>query len=169
MSTGAVVALAFGACLILLGIAVGIYFAVKGGDEETTTPAPSPAPRGPAPSPAPRGAAPSPSDPCAGLTPTSLAKDVPVSCLQKTWTDAGCSVTGTVYPVAGSKGWWNSSPGGLGTTVYCDPGGKISGDAAGNCGAGNYGAIIADMNYWANSTRPGSVTEPSRVSGCRGP
>jgi hypothetical protein len=160
MSTGAVVALAFGACLILLGIAVGIYFAVKGGDEETTTPAPSPAPRGPAPS---------PSDPCAGLTPTSLAKDVPVSCLQKTWTDAGCSVTGTVYPVAGSKGWWNSSPGGLGTTVYCDPGGKISGDAAGNCGAGNYGAIIADMNYWANSTRPGSVTEPSRVSGCRGP
>lgn len=161
MSTGAIVALAFGACLILLGIVVGIYFAVKGGDEDTTTPSPSP-------SPAPRGAAPSPLNPCAGLTPTSLAKDVPVSCLQKTWTDAGCSVTGTVYPVSGFKGWWNSSPGGLGTTVFCD-GGKVSGDAPGNCGAGNYGTVVSDMNLWANSTRPGSVTEPSRVPGCRGP
>jgi hypothetical protein len=113
----------------------------------------SPAP-GPSPGPSP--------DPCTGLTPTSLAKDVPVSCLQKIWTDKGCSVTGTAYPQTGSKGWWNSSPGGLGTTVLCD-GGKVSGDAAGNCGAGNYGAIISDMNIYATSTTP------ARVTACRGP
>ena len=128
----------------------------------------SPAPATRTPAPATGTPAPSPSNPCAGLTPTSLAKDVPVSCLQKTWTDAGCSVTGTVYPVSGYKGWWNSSPGGLATTVYCS-GAQVSGDASGNCGAGNYGAIIADMNLWATSTTPGSVTEQSRVPGCRGP
>ena len=44
MSTGAMVALAFCACLVLLGIAIGIYFAVKGGEEDTTGTPPAPAP-----------------------------------------------------------------------------------------------------------------------------
>lgn len=44
MSTGAMAALAFCACLVLVGIAIGIYFAVKGGDEDTTGTPPAPAP-----------------------------------------------------------------------------------------------------------------------------
>ena len=154
MSPGVIAAIVVCCCLVLI-VTVGIYFAMNS-EDEAGSPAGTPGP------------APSPSDPCAGLTPSSLAKDIPVNCLQKIWTDKGCSVTGTVYPVAGFKGWWNSSPGGLGTMVLCD-GGKISGDAAGNCGAGNYGAVVADMTLWATSTVPGSVTEPFRVPGCRGP
>ena len=44
MSTGAMAALAFCACLVLVGIAIGIYFAVKGGEEDTTGTPPAPAP-----------------------------------------------------------------------------------------------------------------------------
>jgi hypothetical protein len=59
------------------------------------------------------------------------------------------------------KGWINSSPGGLPTTVLCD-GGKSLGDAAGNCGAGSFGAVIDDMQLWASST------DAAHVTGCTG-
>jgi len=47
MSTGAMVALAFCACLVLVGIAIGIYFAVAGGEEDASGTPPAPSPTGP--------------------------------------------------------------------------------------------------------------------------
>jgi len=105
---------------------------------------------------------PSPStDPCTGLTPTSLAKDVSVPCLQKTFKEAGCTTSGTAYPVDGFQGWWNSSPGGQGSPIYCS-GGQVSGNNAGDCGAGNYATVKSDMNAW------GTLTDAVHVEGCTG-
>lgn len=103
-------------------------------------------------------------NPCAGITPTSLAKDVSPACLQQTWKAVGCSEKGTVYTGSSGftvKGWINSSPGGLGTTVYCS-GSQVSGDAAGNCGVGNFGAIIDDFQSWA------TVQDGVHINGCYG-
>ena len=105
---------------------------------------------------------PSPStDPCTGLTPTSLAKDVSVPCLQKTFKEAGCTTSGRAYPVDGYQGWWNASPGGLGTRVHCS-GSQVSGNNAGDCGAGNYATVKSDMNAW------GTLTDAAHVEGCTG-
>ena len=90
-------------------------------------------------------------DPCASYTPTSLAKDITPQCLQKLFTDAGCTTEGTVYPSDTYKGWWNSSPGGLSTAVYCS-GSQVPGDGAGDCGAGNYGVTMADIKLYGTQT-----------------
>jgi hypothetical protein len=100
-------------------------------------------------------------NPCATYTNASLAKDVTQTCLQKVWKDSGCTQQGTAYPSDSYQGWWNASPGGLGTTVYCS-GSQVSGNSAGNCGVGNYGAIVSDMAAW------GSLTDTNHKMGCLG-
>lgn len=93
-------------------------------------------------------------DPCAGLTDGSLASSVSPACLQKLWKDKGCSEKGAAYPSNNYKGWWTQSPNGA-ATVWCDA--THSGT---QCGAGNFGAIKKDIEYWS--------TAPERVAGCKG-
>lgn len=120
-----------------------------------TTPSTSSTPPSTSPAPGPA------TNPCATYTNTSLAKDVTQKCLQKIWKDSGCTTDGTVYPSDTYQGWWNSSPGGLGTKVYCS-GNQVSGNSAGDCGAGNYGTIVSDMALW------GSLTDATHKMGCLG-
>ena len=75
--------------------------------------------------------------PCAGLTDTSPASSVPVSCLRKLLTDEGCTSSGTVWPGDDYDGWWRQDD-----------------------GAGNYGVVKSDIKFWATST------DPTRVAGC---
>ena len=75
--------------------------------------------------------------PCKGLTDSSPASAVPVSCLRKILTDEGCTSSGTVWPQDGYNGWWRQDD-----------------------GAGNYGAVKSDIKFWATST------DPARVAGC---
>jgi len=96
-------------------------------------------------------------DPCAGLTDTSLSSSISNACLQKMFLDAGCSVTGTAYPSASGKMWWNSSPNGA-TPVYCDNDNKWP-----NCGAGNVLNTKNDMKAWA------TIIDDVHVKGCKGP
>ena len=125
---------------------------------ESSGGSPAPAPGG-SPAPAP-GGSPAPA-PCATYTNASLAKDVTQTCLQKVWKDSGCTQQGTAYPSDSYQGWWNASPGGLGTSVYCS-GSQVSGNNANDCGAGNYGTIVSDMAAW------GSLTDTNRKMGCLG-
>ena len=76
-------------------------------------------------------------NPCAGLTDTSLASSVPVSCLRKLLTDEGCTSNGTIWPDDDYDGWWRQDD-----------------------GAGNYGVVKSDIKFWATST------DPDRVDGC---
>ena len=92
------------------------------------------------------------SDPCAGLTDTSLASSVPVSCLRKLLTDKGCTPSGTMWPDDDYDDWWRQSPQGT-STVYCD-------DQGTPCGAGNYATVKNDINAWA------TMTDDLRVKGC---
>jgi hypothetical protein len=79
-------------------------------------------------------------DPCNGLNDNSLASTIPVSCLQKTWKDAGCSSLGTVYPKDESAArWWLD-----------------------NKGAGTYGVVKSNMKLWA------TMTDQNHVVGCHG-
>jgi hypothetical protein len=96
-------------------------------------------------------------DPCVGLTDSSLAKDVPVKCIQKLVVDAGCSKDGPLYPPDNFFGWWNNSPNGA-TTVYCDGNNPWP-----KCGAGNFGTIKSDIKAW------GTLTSQVHVDGCKGP
>ena len=91
-------------------------------------------------------------NPCAGLTDTSLASSIPVSCLRKLLTDEGCTSNGTIWPADDYDGWWRQSPQGT-TTVYCDNQGTP-------CGAGNYGTVKSDIKAWA------TMTDDLRVKGC---
>jgi hypothetical protein len=95
-------------------------------------------------------------DPCAGMTPATLAKDVPQECIQKQVLEAGCSKKGTLYPKNNVLGWLNRSPNGA-TTVYCD---GARPDMP--CGAGNYGTILSDIKAWA------TLQDDVRVKGCKG-
>jgi len=85
---------------------------------------------------------------CAGITDSTLAKDVSYPCLQQTWAYAGCSKTGKWYPSDNSSGWWHSSPSGS-TMVYCY-GDQVPGNSPGNCGAGTFGVVNATMKYLAS-------------------
>jgi hypothetical protein len=111
-------------------------YVMMGGDgDKTPDPTPTPTP-----------------NPCTGLTDTSLASSVPVSCLRKLLTDEGCTSSGTVWPGDDYDDWWRQSPQGT-TTVYCD-------DQGTPCGAGNYETVKRDIKFWATST------DPARVAGC---
>jgi hypothetical protein len=90
--------------------------------------------------------------PCAGLTDTSLASSIPVSCLRKLLTDEGCTSNGTKWPDDDYDGWWRQSPQGT-TTVYCD-------DQGTPCGAGNYAQVKSDIKAWA------TLTDDLHVRGC---
>ena len=128
-----------GVVLLLVIIGLVVYFTMSGGKEKTTEPEQAPAvvveiatPNLNGPDPA--------SDPCAGLTDSSPASAVPVSCLRKILTDEGCTDKGTVWPQDGSDGgWWRQDD-----------------------GAGNFGVVKGDIHAWATST------EPMRVDGCGG-
>ena len=80
---------------------------------------------------------------CIGITDSTLAKDIPVPCLQQTWLNAGCTKTGSWYPIDNYNGWWKASPSGS-TMVYCY-GDQVPGNSPGNCGAGTFGVVKADM------------------------
>ena len=140
MSTGVII----GGVVFLMLIVIGVVmFFMMGGGEDASTPTPTPTPT-PAPAPAPA--------PCAGLTDTSLASSIPVSCLRKLLTDEGCTSNGTVWPADDYDGWWRQSPQGT-TTVYCDNQGTP-------CGAGNYGTVKSDIKAWA------TLTDDLHVRGC---
>ena len=141
MSTGVII----GGVVFLMLIVIGVVMFFMMGGEETPIPTPTPTPT-PPPTPTPAPA------PCAGLTDTSLASSIPVSCLRKLLTDEGCTSNGTIWPADDYDGWWRQSPQGT-TTVYCDNQGTP-------CGAGNYGTVKSDIKAWATST------DPNRVDGC---
>ena len=117
-------------------------YVMMGGDDDKATGPSSPGPSSPGPAP----------DPCAGLTDTSLASSVPVSCLRKLLTDEGCTSSGTVWPGDDYDGWWRQSPQGT-TKVYCD-------DQGTPCGAGNYETVKSDIKAWA------TLTDDLHVAGC---
>jgi len=75
--------------------------------------------------------------PCKGLTDSSPASAIPVSCLRKILTDEGCTDKGTVWPQDGYNGWWRQ-----------------------DSGAGNYGVVKNDIHAWA------TMTDAERVAGC---
>jgi hypothetical protein len=78
--------------------------------------------------------------PCASYSPSSLANEVKLDCLQYLWTASGCKpVNGAPFPPTGYSGWWNRSPSGS-QTVSC-PGGIDSS----SCGAGSYATIMTYM------------------------
>jgi hypothetical protein len=77
--------------------------------------------------------------PCYGLTDESPANIVKPDCLQKVWSDSGCTKNGTAYPNDNYKGWWNDGT-----------------------GSKTFGAIKADMNAW------GTLTDDNHVKGCKG-
>jgi hypothetical protein len=123
MSQGVIIA---GVAMVAICCSVSsTAYVMMGGDEEKTTTITGPT--GPAP----------PSDPCAGLTDSSPASAVPVSCLRKILTDEGCTDKGTIWPQDGYDGWWRQDN-----------------------GAGNFGVVKSDINFWATST------DPTRVAGC---
>ena len=142
MSQGAIIAV--GALFVIVCCSSSSAAMMMGGDGDASTStgptSTGPASTGPAP------------DPCAGLTDTSLASSVPVSCLRKLLTDEGCTSSGTVWPGDDYDGWWRQSPQGT-TTVYCDNQGTP-------CGAGNYGTVKSDIKAWA------TMTDDLRVKGC---
>jgi len=49
-------------------------------------------------------------DPCFGLTDSTPASQISLSCLQKTWKDAGCKESGAFYP-KNLTGWWSQDNG----------------------------------------------------------
>jgi hypothetical protein len=51
-----------------------------------------------------------PNDPCFGLTDSTPASQISLSCLQKTWKDAGCKESGAYYP-KDVLGWWSQDKG----------------------------------------------------------
>jgi hypothetical protein len=125
MSQGVIIA---GVAMVAICCSVSsTAYVMMGGDEEKTTTITGPT--GPAP----------PSDPCAGLTDSSPASAVPVSCLRKILKDEGCTDKGTVWPGDDYAGWWRQDD-----------------------GAGNFGVVKGDIHAWATST------EPMRVDGCGG-
>ena len=141
MSQGAII----GGVVVVMVCCSASSAAMMMGGEETPTPTPTPTPtQTPTPTPAPA--------PCAGLTDTSLASSIPVSCLRKLLTDEGCTSNGTIWPADDYDGWWRQSPQGT-TTVYCDNQGTP-------CGAGNYGTVKSDIKAWA------TMTDDLRVKGC---
>jgi hypothetical protein len=77
--------------------------------------------------------------PCDGLNDDSPANLVKSDCLQKVWTDSGCTKEGTAYPSDSYKGWWTDAN-----------------------GAKTLGGIKTDMKYW------GTMTDETRVVGCKG-
>ena len=81
---------------------------------------------------------------CAGITDSTLAKDVSYPCLQQTWASLGCSKTGKWYPSDNSSTWWHSSPDGS-RMVQCDDTHRGFGNSPDNCGAGTFGVVKADM------------------------
>jgi len=84
--------------------------------------------------------------PCASYSPSSLANEVKLDCLQYLWTASGCKpVHGATFPPSGYSGWWNRSPAGA-QTVSCP-----SGVDTNSCGAGSYSAIMTYMQL----CRPG--------------
>ena len=96
-------------------------------------------------------------DPCAGLTDSTIASSIPVSCIQKLVRDEGCSTTGSIYPPNASwKGWYNTAPNGN-QVVYCDGAHPYP-----NCGAGNLGVVKADIHAWA------TMFDEVHVKGCMG-
>jgi hypothetical protein len=84
-------------------------------------------------------ASPVPSAPCDGLNDDSPANLVKPDCLQKVWTDSGCTKEGTAYPSDSYKGWWTDAN-----------------------GAKTLGGIKTDMKYW------GTMTDETHVVGCKG-
>ena len=141
MSQGAII----GAVVVMICCSASSAATMMGGSEDAKkTPSPGPSGGSPAPAPAPA--------PCAGLTDTSLASSIPVSCLRKLLTDEGCTSSGTVWPADDYDGWWRQSPQGT-TTVYCDNQGTP-------CGAGNYGTVKSDIKAWA------TMTDDLHVKGC---
>ena len=126
MSQGAII----GGVVVVMVCCSASSAAMMMGGEETPTPTPTPTPtQTPTPTPAPA--------PCAGLTDTSLASSIPVSCLRKLLTDEGCTSNGTIWPDDDYDGWWRQDD-----------------------GAGNYGVVKSDIKFWATST------DPDRVDGC---
>lgn len=77
--------------------------------------------------------------PCYGLTDESPSNMVKPDCLQKVWSDSGCTKNGTAYPNDNYKAWWNDGT-----------------------GAKTFGAIKADMKAW------GTLTDADHVKGCKG-
>ena len=77
--------------------------------------------------------------PCYGLTDESPSNMVKPDCLQKVWSDSGCTKSGTAYPTDNYKGWWNDGT-----------------------GAKTLGEIKADMKLW------GTLTGAGHVKGCKG-
>ena len=141
MSQGAII----GGVVVVMVCCSASSAAMMMGGEETPTPTPTPTPtQTPTPTPAPA--------PCAGLTDTSLASSIPVSCLRKLLTDEGCTSNGTIWPADDYDGWWRQSPQGT-TTVWCN-------DQGTPCGAGNYGTVKSDIKAWA------TMTDDLRVKGC---
>ena len=133
MSKGPIIG---GVVLLLVIIGLVVYFTMSGGKEKTTELEQAPAvvveiatPNLNGPDPA--------SDPCAGLTDSSPASAVPVSCLRKILTDEGCTDKGTIWPQDGYDGWWHQDN-----------------------GAGNFGVVKSDIKFWATSA------DPTRVAGC---
>ena len=127
MSQGAIIAV--GALFVIVCCSSSSAAMMMGGDGDASTStgptSTGPASTGPAP------------DPCAGLTDTSLASSVPVSCLRKILTDEGCTSSGTVWPGDDYVGWWRQDD-----------------------GAGNYGVVKSDIKAWA------TMTDPTHVDGC---
>lgn len=78
--------------------------------------------------------------PCASYSPTSLASDVKIDCLQYLWTASGCKpVNGAPFPPIGYSGWWNRSPSGP-QAVSCP--GHVDSPS---CGAGSYSTVLTYM------------------------
>ena len=145
MSTGAIIAVGAVGVMVCCSASSAAAVMMGGDDDKTPGPGPAPAP-GPGPGPGPAPA------PCAGLTDTSLASSIPVSCLRKLLTDEGCTSNGTIWPDDDYDGWWRQSPQGT-TTVWCN-------DQGTPCGAGNYAQVKSDIKAWA------TMTDDLRVKGC---
>jgi len=71
-------------------------------------------------------------NPCISYTPTTLASQVSIACLQWLWTFNKC-VNPPSFPPNDYHGWWNQSPSGT-TQVSCAQ--------SVPCGAGSYGVIL---------------------------
>ena len=125
-----------GGIVVVVLIVLGIMLYMTMGKESPSTTGPGPSP-GPAPPSGPGGSGGSPSTPCAGLTDTSLASSIPVSCLRKILTDEGCTSSGTIWPQDDYNGWWRQ-----------------------NDGAGNFATVKSDIHAWA------TMTDALRVAGC---